>query len=217
MLLQVHLADDLVVAGPAEGLPIVVARQLVVLARSVLVTRLPTSPLQRPTSLWRRCVGATLLFTTLPPTPTGFPLAGGEEARPPLRLLPMLLVRQEEGRALRGDWRDRLELLQRAAPHCRRVAPPRVARRPAGGSGEADAGRAANVRSPRRVSINTRTRGTHPPLAAVAGRSRTSGWAASAPSAPRRPRCGCSARRRGRRPTRRSTPPWLLAGRWRGR
>ena len=29
MLLQVHLADDLVVAGPAEGLPIVVARQLV--------------------------------------------------------------------------------------------------------------------------------------------------------------------------------------------
>ena len=39
MLLQVHLADDLVVAGPAEGLPIVVARQLVVLARSVLVAR----------------------------------------------------------------------------------------------------------------------------------------------------------------------------------
>ena len=37
VLLQVHLADDLVVAGPAEGLPIVVARQLVVLARSVLV------------------------------------------------------------------------------------------------------------------------------------------------------------------------------------
>ena len=39
VLLQVHLADDLVVAGPAEGLPIVVARQLVVLARSVLVAR----------------------------------------------------------------------------------------------------------------------------------------------------------------------------------
>ena len=39
MLLQVHLADDLVVAGPKEGLPIVVARQLVVLARSVLVAR----------------------------------------------------------------------------------------------------------------------------------------------------------------------------------
>ena len=39
MLLQVHLADDLVVAGPTEGLPIVVARQLVVLARSVLVAR----------------------------------------------------------------------------------------------------------------------------------------------------------------------------------
>ena len=107
VLLHVHLADDLVVAGPAEGLPIVVARQL------VLVTRLPTSPLQRPTSLWRRCVGATLLFTTLPPTPTGFPLAGGEEARPPLRLLPMLLVRQEEGRALRGLARS-----ARTAPTC---------------------------------------------------------------------------------------------------
>ena len=39
MLLQVHLADDLVVAGPVEGLPIVVARQLLVLARSVLVAR----------------------------------------------------------------------------------------------------------------------------------------------------------------------------------
>ena len=39
MLLQVHLADDLVVAGPTEGLPIIVARQLVVLARSVLVAR----------------------------------------------------------------------------------------------------------------------------------------------------------------------------------
>ena len=30
VLLQVHLADDLVVAGPAEGLPIVVASQRVV-------------------------------------------------------------------------------------------------------------------------------------------------------------------------------------------
>ena len=54
MLLQVHLADDLVVAGPAEGLPIVVARQLVVLARSVLVAR----------AVWG---GPVTLHLTVPP------------------------------------------------------------------------------------------------------------------------------------------------------
>ena len=54
MLLQVHLADDLIVAGPAEGLPIVVARQLVVLARSVLVARAVWGGLKRvETSLTR--------------------------------------------------------------------------------------------------------------------------------------------------------------------
>ena len=54
MLLQVHLADDLVVAGPAEGLPIVVARQLVVLARSVLLAR----------AVWG---GPVTLHLTVPP------------------------------------------------------------------------------------------------------------------------------------------------------
>ena len=39
------------------------------------------------------------------------------------------------------------------------------------------------MRSPRRVSINTRTRGTHPPLAAVAGRvDRAHKWLGSARS-----------------------------------
>ena len=38
-MVDAQLADDLVVVGPAEGLPIVVAHQLVVLARSVLVAR----------------------------------------------------------------------------------------------------------------------------------------------------------------------------------
>jgi len=54
VLLRVHLADDLVVAGPAEGLPIVVARQLVVLARSVLVAR----------AVWG---GPVTLHLTVPP------------------------------------------------------------------------------------------------------------------------------------------------------
>ena len=55
MLLQVHLADDLVVAGPAEGLPIVVARQLVVLARSVLVARAVSGGVPSPfTSRYHR-------------------------------------------------------------------------------------------------------------------------------------------------------------------
>jgi len=54
VLLQVHLADDLIVAGPAEGLPIVVARQLVVLARSVLVAR----------AVWG---GPVTLHLTVPP------------------------------------------------------------------------------------------------------------------------------------------------------
>jgi len=38
-MVDAQLADDLVVVGPVEGLPIVVAHQLVVLARSVLVAR----------------------------------------------------------------------------------------------------------------------------------------------------------------------------------
>ena len=82
MLLQVHLADDLVVAGPAEGLPIVVARQLVVLARSVLVAR----------AVWG---GPVTLHLTVPPEDKE---ALGVVDEDPVAALPWLLA---------GRWRGR--------------------------------------------------------------------------------------------------------------
>ena len=78
VLLQVHLADDLVVAGPAEGLPIVVARQLVVLARSVLVARAV-------------CGGPVTLFTSRYHRRIKRPLAS-------LMKTPLLLARRRRGR-----------------------------------------------------------------------------------------------------------------------